>query len=114
MSESKKRFEEFNDGVVEIWLTDDNNNLSKRIRKLYFKERTVGYKRFLEANAQKVKIDRLIRVQQINDIDTSCKAVISGTVYNIFQNQKINDTFPKCSDLTLQFLRMKRADDGTA
>lgn len=91
---------------------DDDGNAGKEKENLRYQDRTVGVKRYYEAMTAKVQVDRLIRVPYRPWLTSEYLAVIEGEVYEIGQVQKIFDSMPKCSDISLHLTRQRRVADG--
>lgn len=103
----KTDIQSYNDGTVDIYLTDDTGKLSIKKESFRFQNRVVGSKRFYEAAAVKIKINMLIRIHMAKWLDDGYKAVINGSVYNIVQVQHIHDAHPKSTDISLTATKLK-------
>ena len=91
----------FNDGQCDIY-TVTGNKLADKIMTLCFGNRTVGMKRFYAARAASTEINRLIHIPLHEDVTAENRAVIEKAVYKIEQSQKLYDTNPPVTVLTLQ------------
>lgn len=95
-------FVPFSDGVCTIFFEDDDGNRTDKYKNLGFTKRTLGYKRFFEANSNQMSIDKVIRIPQLGDIDTYDHVELDDTQYDIVLIQDIYDSNPLSTDLTLQ------------
>ena len=100
-------FATFGDGVCNIFATDENG---KRIAEKYtclgFGNKILGFKRYFEASARQININRVIRIPQLGNIDNSDFVEIDGEIYGIKMVQSIYDTNPPSIDLTLDKARI--------
>lgn len=106
------QFESFNDGVCEVYNTDDRNKISDLVDTYHYQNRTVGIQRYYTAMTASKKIAMLIRIPGQHRVDIEQRIVIkvkgkTDMVYEIIQIQDINDTHPKCTDLTLKKIGIK-------
>ncbi|MFL0197001.1 hypothetical protein ACJDU8_15750 [Clostridium sp. WILCCON 0269] len=92
----------FSDGVCNIYTIDDNESKTYKYENLGFTNRVLGFKRFFEAQGNKMAISKVIRIPQLNNIDTYDHVEIGSEVYDIKIVQKMHDTNPVSLDLTLQ------------
>lgn len=101
----------FNDGVVNIYSVGNiappgnmpKEGLTLKVGPLRYKERTVGMGRFWTAMQAQVKIDQVIRVQQLRSISTQDIAIPNdGKQYEIKQIQYPEDVEPPVMDLSLE------------
>ena len=95
-------FISFSDGVCTIFSEDDDGNRADKYKNLGFTKRTLGYKRFFEANSNQMSIDKVIRIPQLGGIDTYDHVELDGIQYDIVLIQDIYDSNPLSTDLTLQ------------
>jgi len=102
----------FNDGIV-ITYKVGNTALPGDMPKeglilqqtLRYKERTVGLNRFYAALQNSIKVDLVIRCQQIRSVSTQDVAILqNGQQYEIKQIQYPEDVDPHVMDLTLERL----------
>jgi hypothetical protein len=99
-------FVSFNDGQCNIFTNDYNDErLPNKYSNLCFSNRVLGFKRFFEASARQIDINRVIRIPQLPGIDTYDYAEINGVTYGVKMVQEIYDTNPPCIDLTLDKAR---------
>lgn len=109
----------FNDGVVNIYKVGDialPGDMPKEglvlQQTLRYKERTVGLNRFYAALQNSIKVDLVIRCQQIRSVSTQDVAILqNGQQYEIKQIQYPEDADPHVMDLTLERLGV---DYGTS
>lgn len=103
----------FNDGVTTIYSVENiaqpgnmlKEGLIYKIGPLRYRERTVGMGRFWTAMQAQVKIDQVIRVQQIRSVSTQDVAIlVNGKQYRIQQIQYPEDIEPPVMDLSLERL----------
>ena len=96
-------FTSFSDGVCNIYSTDDEGKkTADKYTNLSFCNRVLGFNRFFSAAANKMAINKVIRIPQLNNIDTYDIVQIGDTTYNIKLIQNIYDSNPESMDLTLQ------------
>jgi len=96
----------FNDGICNIFTTDENGNkMPDKFTNLGFSKRVLGFKRYFEAAAREIEINRVIRIPQLAGIDNYDFVEIDGIKYGVKMVQEINDTNPLCIDLTLDKAR---------
>ncbi len=104
---TQQKFETFNDGICVIREIDDDGEPGDVVEKPRFQERTVGVRRYYEAMTNKIQIDMLIRIPYRPYLTTEYMAEICGNVYEITQAQRIPDTKPECTDLSLHLTRRR-------
>lgn len=98
----KAKFEEFNDGTVEIYTVNDDDKLEKAITEgLRFGEENVGITRHYAARAADTRVDKVIHVLLNQSIEPHEVAVIGNKQYDIDKVDHIKDTLPPISKLTL-------------
>lgn len=95
-------FISFSDGICNIYCKDDSGNKIVKYTGLGFSERVLGFKRFFSAAANKMSINRVIRIPQIGNIDTFDYVEIGDITYDIALIQNIYDSNPQSIDLTLK------------
>ncbi len=105
----QRTMETFNDGICNIYIKTDEA-ITPKYSGIRFADRVVGAKRYYAAAQVQVEINRLIRIQKGPIITPHDIIVIveNGikTNYKIAQVQKIPDTFPPCTDVSLNQLEM--------
>lgn len=95
-------FISFNDGVCDIYTIPDSGDNIYKYRALGFSNRVLGFKRYFEAAANQMEIAKVIRIPQLNNIDTYDHVIINDINYDVKLVQNIYDTNPPSIDLTLQ------------
>lgn len=93
-------FATFNDGVCNIFTTDENE---ERLPNKYI---SLGFKRYFEASARQIDINRVIRIPQLGNIDNFDFVEIDGVIYGVKMVQPIYGTNPLSTDLTLDKARI--------
>ena len=100
-------FSNFNDGVCNIFTTDENEErLPNKYTSLGFENRVLGFKRYFEASARQININRVIRIPQLGNIDNFDFVEIDGIKYGVKMVQPIYGTNPLSTDLTLDKARI--------
>lgn len=95
-------FVSFSDGVCNIYPTDDGGNRqADKYTNLGFSNRTLGLKRFFEAAANQMSVNKVIRIPQLNNIDSYDHVEINSVSYDIKLVQNIYNSNPPSIDLTL-------------
>lgn len=97
-------FQTFNDGVINIYATDENGNRIETpyLTNIPFENRTVGAKRYFEAKQENIEVSNLIRIPLVPGLD-SYDIIESGErFFEIKQQQTLTDTNPACYQLTLE------------
>lgn len=97
-------FQTFNDGIVNIYHTDDSGNkeVSAYLSNIPFSSRVVGTQRYYAAAQHNIEISDIIRIPLVPDISTYDIIESDSTLYEIKRIQQLNDTNPSCIQLTLQ------------
>jgi len=99
-------FVSFSDGVCDIYTTGyEGERLANKYTSLGFNNRVLGFKRYFDAAARQIDINRVIRIPQLSGIDNHDYVEIDGKPYGIKMVQEIYDTNPPCIDLTLDKAR---------
>ncbi|MCL6573155.1 MAG: hypothetical protein K6T88_15970 [Bacillus sp. (in: Bacteria)] len=100
-------FSTFNDGICNIFTNDEQEErLPNKYSKLGFSNRVLGFKRYFEASARQIDINRVIRIPQVPGIDNYDFVEIDSVIYGVKMVQEIYDTNPPCIDLTLDKARV--------
>lgn len=94
-------FQPFKDGISNIYCTDDEENKIYKYKGIRFDNRILGFKRFFAAESAKVKINKIIRIPMINNIDTYDIVEIDRDIYEIKMIQELRETNPPSMELTL-------------
>lgn len=95
-------FVSFSDGVCNIYTEDDTGENVNKYENLGFNNRILGFTRFFQADANKMAVDKVIRIPKLEDIDTYDHVSIEGVEYDIKLIQDMYNTNPQSRDLTLQ------------
>ncbi|GCD13192.1 hypothetical protein [Clostridium tagluense] len=95
-------FISFSDGICNIFTTDeDNERVPNKYTNLGFANRVLGFKRYFEASARQINVNRVIRIPQLPGIDNFDYVEIDSVIYGVKMVQPIHDTNPLSMDLTL-------------
>lgn len=97
----KAKFEEFNDGIVDIYNVNDDDKLEKVKEGLRFGKENVGITRHYAARAADTRVDCVIHILRQLDIKPHQVVVIEGEQYDIDKTDYIKDTLPPITKLTL-------------
>ena len=98
-------FVSFSDGVCNIYSVDDEGKrMANKYTNLSFSNRVLGFNRFFSAAANQMAITKIIRIPQLNNIDTYDLVEIGDVSYNIKLIQNIYESNPLSMDLTLQVI----------
>lgn len=100
---SPVEFQNFNDGVINVYSTDDSGNAINnpiKYQNIPFENRTLGYQRVFSTSQAHVDITDLIRIPKIN-IDKFDVIKRNGKKFEITLKQDIFDTNPQCLQLTI-------------
>ena len=99
-------FTTFNDGICNVFTTDeDGERVADKYSNLGFENRVLGFKRYFEAAANQIEINRVIRIPDVPGITIYDFAEINLIKYGVKLVQKIYDTNPPSIDLTLDKAR---------
>ena len=98
------------DGIVKVYKTKNTGEAGDMpasgrvlLSEEYFGNLTVGINRYYTALANNEKIDLLIEIWPVSELDTSCIAVIEGVDYVIRQIQNtVNDNGLKIQVIALE------------
>lgn len=105
----------FNDGVLSIFKVEniaESGNMPKdglvlKYGPLRYEERIVGITRNTYAMQSQSSIEQLLRIQRIGDVSVHDVVILSnGSQFDVYQAQYINDTEPRCIDLSLTRLEV--------
>lgn len=97
----KAKFEEFNDGIADVYDVNDEDKLEKANEGLRFGNENVGITRHYAARAADSRVDRMIHVLYKRDIKPHQVVVIEGEQYDIDKVDYIKDTLPPITKLSL-------------
>jgi len=99
----------FDDGICDIYTEDEGSEKIIKYDNLGFSNRVLGFKRFFEASANQIIINRVIRIPQLPGIDNYDYVEIEidkvKVKYGVKMVQPIPDTNPLSTDLTLDKAR---------
>lgn len=101
-------FEAFSDGICSVYSQDEVNQDKYSIihANLGFTEKTIGYKRYYTASNEQVRIDRLIRIPHLSNINNHGMIKIDKKTYTIELIQPMQYSNPPSLQLTLKELEM--------
>lgn len=95
------------DGQCNIYSIDDDGVNTPILTGLCFQERMMGYNRYYAAAAVQVKVDRVIRVPDIQGVSAhNYVDILNEGRYEIEFIQKIFDSTPPNYDITLRQLEI--------
>lgn len=97
----KAKFEEFNDGIVDVYDVNGEDKLEKTKYGLRFENENVGITRHYAAQAADTRVDRVIHILRQQGIKPHQVAVIEGEQYDIDKTDEIKDTLPPIIKLSL-------------
>jgi len=97
----KAKFEEFNDGVVDIYDVNGEDRLERTRSGLRFGNENVGIARHYAARAADTRVDRVIHILRQQDIKPHQVVVIDGEQYDIDKTDDRKDTLPPITKLSL-------------
>ena len=92
----------FLDGCCDIIGSDDDGQRQPWRRDVPYARKTVGSKRFFEAEMAGHTITKMIRIPVLAIPLNCCEVCIGGFIHQVVQVQEIDDTFPHCLQLTLE------------
>ncbi len=106
------KFETFNGGLVDIYETDDDDDIIRNsIKRRAFGEETIGVKRYFSARQNDIELEKVIHIHRDLKITTENAAVINRTRYKIEQVQHKSDTNPPVTVLSLSQRGLYEGDD---
>lgn len=98
----------FNDGVVEIYSTEDTAPAGyqpqmKLTRKatLHYAERAFGVQRNYTARQNNVQVEKVVRCMDHGGVSPQDVAIIRGKQYRVDMVSVVPDVYPRCVDITL-------------
>lgn len=97
----KAKFEEFNDGILDVYNVNNEDTLEKAKSGLRFGNKNVGITRHYAARAADTRVDRVIHILQQQDIYPHQVAVIAGEQYDIDKTDHLKNTLPPVTKLSL-------------
>lgn len=102
MAKKKVKFETFPDGICSLWQLDKAKKPIRLRKNVRFRERTVGERRNFDADQAGHTIQMLIRIPGTDIAKSGTFVTIGKRQFKVLQAQKIMDTLPECTDLTLE------------
>ena len=106
---NRKKLQTFNDGILSIFeLKGNEERLFPAFKNIRFENRTVGAERFFKAKEAQHKVSKVVRIPQVRTLCDKDIIVIGDEQYRILQAQTINDTLPKCWQLTLERVKKRQ------
>ncbi len=97
----KAKFEEFNDGIADVYDVNGEDKLEKAKSGLRFGNENVGITRHYAAQAADTRVDRVIHILRQQDIKPHQVVVIEGEQYDVDKTDDIKDALPPITKLTL-------------
>lgn len=97
----KAKFEEFNDGIVDVYSVNDGGKLEKIIENLRFGEENVSVTRHYAARAADTRADRVIHTLRQQAVNPQQIVVINGEQFDIDKVDHIKKTLPPVTRMTL-------------
>ncbi len=95
-------FTSFNDGIVDFYETDENDEIISNTRLRYrFHEKKIGVNRYYAARSNDIELSKLIAIHRNDYITPAFAAVIGKTRYKIEQVQNNRTTNPSTTELSL-------------
>lgn len=98
------QFIAFNDGICDIYTEDEEGNKTYKYEKLNFSNKTLGYGRYFTALSENIKVDRVIKIPLVTNINSQDICSIGNNVFSIELIQETDDTNPRSMILTLKGL----------
>lgn len=105
------KFETFNSGILELCQVRENKIIRTVQAGIRFGDKTIGVNRYWQAQVSSAKVDRLVAVQIIPDIEYDQIVLINGVQYKLLQIQFRQDTKPSTLLLSLERLVVLRKDE---
>ncbi len=96
-----RNFETFNDGKLLVCQVENRALLADKIT-LRYGNKTIGYKRDMEAKVIHEKIDKMVAVPMSGHISALDVIIIEDAQYEILSIQEKFDSRPPCLYLTLK------------
>ena len=92
----------FNDGILRLFETDNDDAIIAASEKKYpFGEQVIGVKRYFAARSNDIELKKVIHIHRNLAAVTDMAAVIGNTRYKIEQVQHPMNTNPPCTVLSL-------------
>lgn len=96
-----QRFETFNDGVLDVCGISNRTITATKITAARFGNKTVGEKRFWDAQVSGTTVNRMVCVPYAPGIERADIVLIGDEQYKILQVQEKFDASPPCLYLSL-------------
>lgn len=107
----KAKFEEFNDGIADVYDVNSEDRLEKAKEGLRFGDENVGITRHYAARAADTRVDRVIHILRQQDIKPHQVIVIESEQFDIDKVDHIKTTLPPITKLSLiKFEKHKERD----
>lgn len=100
--QSNKQFESFNSGILDIFQIKKNEIIKEVAAGIRFQDKTIGVSRYYEAKVASSRVDRLVSIQMIDNVDQGNLVMIENIQYMIGQIQYKYDTMPPTLWLSLE------------
>lgn len=97
----KGKFEEFNDGIVDLYAVNDDGKLEKVTGNLRFGRENVSVTRHYAARAADTRADSVIHVPWQQAVKPQMVAVIAAEQFDIDKVDHIKTTLPPITRMTL-------------
>lgn len=105
----KSKFEEFNDGLIQVYTENDSGELEARFdASLRYGEENVSIQRHYAAKASDEQVDKVIHIQMQKRIAAHDIVVIGEEQFDIGKIDQIKDALPPITKLSLIKLEKHR------
>ena len=104
----KGKFEEFNDGSLKIYGSNEEDKLYPKQEAIRYGEEVTSLKRYYGAKSVGSEIDMTIHIPVLKDVSSHDVVIIKNLQYEIEQIQMIKDTKPPILRLSLRKLKINR------
>lgn len=105
------RFETFNDGILDICEASGRVIKNTKVSRVRFGDKTVGIKRFWDAQVLGNEISRMVCVLYVPGIERDDVVIIRDRQYRISQVQEKFDASPPCLYLSLESIQVSYRDE---
>lgn len=93
----------FNDGVLNLFETNDDDEIIKStLNEHRFGNRVVGVNRYFAARTNDIELSKVVHIHRNLSVTPAMAAVIGKTRYNIVQVQQLSETNPPVTVLSLE------------
>ncbi|MGN0484898.1 MAG: head-tail adaptor protein [Lachnospiraceae bacterium] len=113
MRRKSQKFETFNDGILDICKASGRTLIETKAAGVRYGNKTVGVKRYWEAQVSGNNISRMVSVLYIPDIERDDIILVKGRQYRISQVQEKFDAKPPCLYLSLESIQIPYKDERT-